>query len=797
MTSTAYISAACNRFSHCADSIDSLVAFGTSSLISLWPIDPARDTGVSQTLPSHEGLVTCLKFCGATTIVSGDDKGFLILWQQINSEAGKDFQAHAKPISSLTVYQNTVVTTASDSLVKVWELLDLETEGTLVEKQTLSYGKRYALALALTALPSTSGQRQSIILAVAGTDKNIQLWLRSDDTFVLSATLSGHEDWIRCLEFQQFSADQPLVLASGSQDNTIRLWNIEPLQAIATAQSEELSDDLLDAFEAALGDIEAEEGGKQISLKRHVLTAKSSERYTLQFSVTFDALLIGHEAGVTSLHWRPKTSSSSTLTLLSTSTDSSLILWRPSSIGKAAGQEGSSIWINYQRFGDVGGQRLGGFIGGLWANSGTEALAWGWSGGWRRWRCEHNGDSSDDETWREIGAISGHSGPVKGLDWSPDGDYLISTGLDQTTRIHGMIPSTINTGGPAWYELARPQVHGYDLLDAVFISDLKFASIADEKVVRVFEAPRTFVESLEKLEVSSFPEAEHARPAGASVPPLGLSNKAIGESECTSQALAVGELDWSRRAYDGELASSTLWPEVEKVFGHGYESISLAVSNSRRFIATGCKSTNAEHSIIRVYDSQTFRLFGQPLPGHILTVTRIAFSPDDKLVLTVSRDRTWRLFELKDDAGFVPISGDKTHGRIIWDCAWAPDGAIFATASRDKTVRIWKRKSPNHNVNWESVATLKTPEAATAVEFAPKDGDQRLVVRLAVGLENGTVLIYSSSPGVESEWQLDSTVDSRLAHVGHIHRLAWRPSKAGVHQLASCGEDGTLRIVQF
>jgi WD40 repeat protein len=31
---------------------------------------------------------------------------------------------------------------------------------------------------------------------------------------------------------------------------------------------------------------------------------------------------------------------------------------------------------------------------------------------------------------------------------------------------------------------------------------------------------------------------------------------------------------------------------------------------------------------------------------------------------------------------------DKSHTRIIWDCAWAPDGTVFATASRDKTVRV-------------------------------------------------------------------------------------------------------------
>jgi len=107
--------------------------------------------------------------------------------------------------------------------------------------------------------------------------------------------------------------------------------------------------------------------------------------------------------------------------LLSTSTDSSLILWSPSA--NDATNNNSSIWINRQRFGDVGGQRLGGFTGGLWAENGTQVLAWGWSGGWRRWCCT----SANIETWNEIGAISGHNGPVKGLDWSPDGNYLISS----------------------------------------------------------------------------------------------------------------------------------------------------------------------------------------------------------------------------------------------------------------------------------------------------------------------------------------------------------------------------------
>jgi len=60
----------------------------------------------------------------------------------------------------------------------------------------------------------------------------------------------------------------------------------------------------------------------------------------------------------------------------------------------------------------------------------------------------------------------------------------------------------------SWHEIARPQVHGYDLLNVVFIEPLRFASIADEKVVRVFEAPRGFVQLTETLGVAQFSEEE-------------------------------------------------------------------------------------------------------------------------------------------------------------------------------------------------------------------------------------------------------------------------------------------------
>jgi hypothetical protein len=75
--------------------------------------------------------------------------------------------------------------------------------------------------------------------------------------------------------------------------------------------------------------------------------------------------------------------------------------------------------------------------------------------------------------------------------------------IDQTTRIHAALPANKGDKEPmsSWHEVSRPQVHGYDLLGVVSLDPLRFVSIADEKVARVFGAPRSFVNTIQGLGV--------------------------------------------------------------------------------------------------------------------------------------------------------------------------------------------------------------------------------------------------------------------------------------------------------
>ncbi|KAG9219259.1 hypothetical protein CCMSSC00406_0001669 [Pleurotus cornucopiae] len=87
MASTLYISNAVNRYSHAADiSSTSHVAFGSTKVVSFWDTSTGGDLGVGRTLPGHDGVITVVRFLNDSSVVTGDNKGVLRVWQKSTDE---------------------------------------------------------------------------------------------------------------------------------------------------------------------------------------------------------------------------------------------------------------------------------------------------------------------------------------------------------------------------------------------------------------------------------------------------------------------------------------------------------------------------------------------------------------------------------------------------------------------------------------------------------------------------------------------------------------------------------------
>ncbi|KAL5450199.1 hypothetical protein PMIN07_005122 [Paraphaeosphaeria minitans] len=765
-----------------------LLAFGADNCIAVWEPEDEKLGGITAILHGHSDVVNAVKYfptgsVNATVLLSGAADHSLRLWKGRRFESGFDLvktvTEHKGPITRIATLSGSDVfaTGASDGVVKIWKLVH-DADFTTVDVeliQSISLTPRYfPLAIALAKLDETS-----LVLAVGGTRSTIQIFVSLDTQFQLSATLTGHEGWIRALDFTKESDDEnsDLLLVSASQDKYIRLWRVH--------QGEELP-----AASSALADPALGVLGKSLSNKAHRFASATSK-----YSVTFEALLLGHEDWIYTASWRHRARK---LQLLSTSEDNSLAIWEA--------DPSSGVWVCSTRLGEISGQKgstsatgsAGGFWIGLWSPDGDSVVSLGRTGSWRRWTY-----SPTQDMWTQQVAITGHVREVKGLSWSRDGAYLLTTGSDQTTRLFS---EWKREQGSSWHEFSRPQIHGYDLNCIDTVNNVQFVSGADEKLLRVFDEPKGVSEMLNKL--CEIEAASADRPDAANIPVLGLSNKAIqavDESEAPENGDDDGDdreavdpasivkrstLEFDHPPFEDHLARHLLWPETEKLYGHGYEISAMAVSSDGSLVATACRASSIDHAVIRLYDTKEWLEIKPPLKAHSLTVTALQFSPDDEYLLSVGRDRQWVVWK-KSEGGVYALknANPKGHTRMILGAAWtALAQPTFLTAGRDKNVKIWQISDDDVQLK----GSIAAGAAVTAVACDPeaKEG----AVRFAYGTEGGELVV--GSVAVEAlDKAATVAVAKEVSPAKGINQIVWRPGRSGEgKQLAVASEDSSVRI---
>ncbi|GAB4817645.1 hypothetical protein N2152v2_004691 [Parachlorella kessleri] len=777
-----HIAAGCNR---CVNAVswggNGLVAYGAHHAVIIYNPEAAR---VVAAVLGHTGTVNCVnwvppsQFSGCPAVSDAPEAPVLL------ASGAADNTGHTAPLTSLTTISLSpgrllLVSTAGDGDVLIWECAAespaVATQGAWRLCQRLHVGFQMQACAALAHLPANPDW---LLLALGGVDSHVRLYAcRPGGDFREVCKLSGHQDWVRGLAFAQMDDGGRLLLASASQDKYVRVWAIrlEPSTPSATPAPPSTAAELIARY----------------APKPHITTPSHT------YSATLEALLVGHEDWVHSVAWHPPVlaqawENSGELAgqqgqrwvqppcLLSASMDRTMMVWKP--------DQATGLWMSVETVGDAGPNHLG-YYTGVFNGDGTGILAHGFTGALHIWRRLGG-------AWHALG---GHVGPVVDACWGVGDSCLLTVSSDQTARI----TSRLHDGH--WCEIARPQVHGHDFSSAAFIpcpstpGRFLYASGSEEKVIRVFEAPRAFQDTLAMARGEAVAPSASSRSAfGASLPALGLSNKAVyadaNEEPADGNGSSLGGdytdgPDFAPNAapsavagppLEEHLAQNTLWPEVRKLYGHGNDVYCLASDPQGRYLASACRAQSASAAGIWVWDAVSKWVGLGILAAHSLTVTQLAFSPDGRYLASASRDRCVALFEHcgqeaeteepgRGSPPFRLAAKIKAHARIVWSLGWSHDSRLLATGSRDNTVKVWGLPTPHQQQQRQQsdelastaaaapslLATLPFDDAVRAVAFAPvpatpdtigADSVQvgthhSSVYLLAVGLESGSVRV--------------------------------------------------------
>ncbi|MEL7314999.1 MAG: BTAD domain-containing putative transcriptional regulator, partial [Cyanobacteria bacterium J06559_3] len=252
----------------------------------------------------------------------------------------------------------------------------------------------------------------------------------------------------------------------------------------------------------------------------------------------------------------------------------------------------------------------------------------------------------DTRTGQCLTTLTGHDRPIWSLAWSPEGQYLASSSDDQTIclwDVHAQQAYAKLTGhqntiwAVAWHPIAN-----------------RLASASHDQTVRLWDP-----ETGRCLQVltghQNFVRTVAWSPDG--------------------QYLASGSYDQTLRLWDSETG------ECRQVLQDPENWVwQMAFSPDSATLATG--STNGD---IKLWEVATGRLL-QTLKGHQNSVWSLAWRPNGQTLISSSHDQTVRVWRTRDGQCLHTLIG---HTNSIWRMDLSSDGKTIASCGADETIRLW------------------------------------------------------------------------------------------------------------
>jgi WD40 repeat protein/energy-coupling factor transporter ATP-binding protein EcfA2 len=459
------------------------------------------------------------------------------------------------------------------------------------------------------------------ILASGSYDKTLKLWNLNTGQEIY--TLKGHQHTINSVSF----SPNGKLLASSSEDEIIKLWDIETGKEILT-----LPGNYRFNFR-----IDFSPDGKMLASGSDDGTIKLWDVKTGKETRT----LTGHESYAISLNF---SSDGQILASSSRDRDNTIKLWNVETgneICTLTGHDNSVFSISFS----PDGKTL--------ASSSADATIKLW----------------DVETGKETRTLTGHDNSVFSISFSSDGKTLVSGSADNTIKrwdfVSGKEICTL-TGHHGWIRSVSISRDGRVLASGSYDKTIKLWNLEPAKDIDTLDGHEHTVNCL-----SFSPDGK---------------------------TLASGSYDKTVKLWDVGTKK-----EVYTLKGHSDIILGICFSPDSRILASG-----SYDGTIKIWDLEIGEAVNT-LEGHNDAVNSVSISPCNKILASGSRDNTIKLWNLETGEESHIISG---HDQFVNCVCFSSSDSTLVSSSNDFTIKVWNLET------WEEMLCLDSGGRSRSISLS-------------------------------------------------------------------------------